>query len=206
MLPPGSGLPQVRETGEPMTFFFQVLMPDTHAWRDLIVSVFAATTMANENAFIPKMPPDPRNTHLQREFFEDYQTFFRLLVFTRKEAQPAVGYRPVLQYHKLSFGDRPSDGKRFGRIDKMPTWLLDDEAPRSFEAGTVDFLFQTDLDYEFDALAGAPRQKVPDYSIPAGGVTDRLRPEYSLFVANEAYYFGLQEKDGQRLIYVVPQS
>ena len=54
-------------------------------------------------------------------------------------------------------------------------------------------------------VAGAPRQKRPDYLGPnAGGSVDCVAPDYDLFASNALFFFGI-DADEKR-VHVVPQS
>ena len=207
LLPSDFGVPKFARTGEDMTFFFQIETPIGSSWEGDIVSVFSTTTYADDDTFLPKLPDDLQNTELNTEFFDSYQTFFRVFVFKKSALVLSNDYREVVAFRKLNFSETvPSQGIAFGEANNTPNWIAEDEAPRKFNGSKsgISFLFQTKRDYEFGVVSGAPKQKEKNFEVE-GGVTDKIGDGYSLFVENELYFFGLSERD-RRYIYIVPQS
>ena len=206
MLPRELELPIFEKTKKAMTFFFQIEMPEDHQWAGHIISVFSATDYVDDDSFIPKLPDPLAGANLTSEFFQDYEEFFRIFVFPSNVAAKRDEYQKKIAFRRLSFSDSMPIGMiRFGQISQTPEWILDDETPRSFngEASAITFLFQSDVDYEFDKLNIAPSQKVMDYS-GSGGLIDSDSDKYVLFTSNELYFFGVATPE--RRVYVVPQS
>ena len=207
MLPIGLEVPIFDKTSTQMTFFFQIELPPHHHWAGHIVSVFAATDFIDDDSHIPKLPQPLAGAALDRAFFEDYESFFRLFVFSSDAARMAAAYTEKVAFRRLRMSeDVPHGASVFGHMDAAPAWVLDDESPGSFDGRTdlLHFLFQTHSDYAFATVAGAPREKKPDYTRPAGSLVDSCTSDYTLFVSDELFFFGI---DGDTMrIYVVPQS
>jgi len=208
MLPNGESVPVFSKTGREMTFFFQIKFPDDHKWRGHIVSVFMVTDYADADTYLPDLPSPLRAASLNREFFSNYQTFFRIFIFEEGDASFCNSYTQVLAFHELHTSV-PAQGASvaFARIHDRPEWILDDEAPDNYEGDVkaVTFLFQTRIDYDFKKVPGAPRQQVENTIAGGTGFVDKFSDNYNLFVANELYFFGINDGD-DRHIYIVPQS
>jgi hypothetical protein len=208
MLPSGVNIPLYESTGNRMTFFFQFCFPEDHKWSDKIVSVFCVTDYASEETLLPKLPDPLKGASLTRNFFDNYYSFFRFFVFSKRNSKIVEDYLPIIEFHELKTSNGIDDTEiLFGEIDKEPNWILEDESPGDFEGETSQpiFLFQTKVDYEFQKLPNAPRQRVIDYGSSVSAHTDSYAETYSLFVANELYFFGIQD-GAENEIYLVPQS
>jgi hypothetical protein len=208
MLPRGFDIPIYEETGTCMTFFFQICMPKSHLWKDKIISVFCTTDYASDETLLPKLPEPLKGALLDQGFFEGYQTFFRFYAFSKTGLVLQAGYSPIIEYHQLRFSESlPEDSVLFGELDEQPNWLLEDETPRGFEgnADRLHFLFQTKIDYEYSKVADAPRQQIINYESSRPAHIDSYVDTYSLFVANELYFFGIDGHERQE-VYLVPQS
>jgi hypothetical protein len=208
MLPFGFEIPKFDLTGTDLTFFFQFSLPEGHVWNGKIISVFCVTDFAREDILLPNLPEPLREAKLTQSFFEGYQTFFRVFIFDKSHLNLATGYKPVIEYHELRVLDLINDGDiLFGEVGDRPNWILEDESPSDFEgkASHLHFLFQTKIDYEFAKCADAARQRVIDYGSSTPAHTESYVDTYSLFVANETYFFGI-DGDVKDEIYLVPQS
>ena len=207
MLPENLKGPIFAKDDVPMTFFFQICFPKEHVWFDKIVSVFSTTTYCDAETYIPKLPPSLANHILEDAFFENYETFFRFFVFDKSEVCLNEYYQEKLVYRKLRFTEKgDSNDIVFGQINSSPIWLLENEGPKSYEGSEdkINFLFQTNCDYQYLKIAGAPNQTVEDYTTD-NGMVESETDEYQLFASNELYFFGI-ERSLSPQIYVVPQS
>jgi hypothetical protein len=207
MLPSGFPLPQNEKTQTEMTFFFQIAMPETHRWCGRTISVFASTDHVDDQSFLPKLPVPLAGATLDRAFFSGYQSYFRVFVFRNEDISVRTECVSPVAFHRLHLTHEvPPGSKLFGSMTPTPDWILDDESPNDFEGwrDLIAFLFQTKLDYEFATVPDAPRQKVIDYSNASSGLVDSAGADYSLFVSNETYYFGIEAD--QTYVYIVPQS
>ncbi|MCR4268986.1 hypothetical protein [Nitratireductor sp. ZSWI3] len=192
-----------------MTFFFQLKIPSFHKSYGKTISMFCATDYINDQMHIPKLPNPLKGASLTEDFFNDYQSFFKIYVFDdRVDLNLYHQYEDVLAFHELKFQEEVREGQRiFGEISEAPNWILDDETPKEYNgrADAIDFLFQVKEEYYFEKTHNAPRQKVIDYSRNDNGYMDSFSDEYTLFTSNELYFFLAGGGDGI-FPYVVPQS
>ncbi len=208
LLPVGTPIPTCSATGTEMTFFFQLHLARSAQFESRVVSFFAVTDHVDDGAYLPKLPGSLPGAVLDSSFFAKVPSFYRIFCFDPTRAARVSAYRETVKYRRLRFDEPHGEGGvMFGHVGGAPDWILDDEAPYSFNglASSVEFLFQTELDYEFETVPGAPRQQEQDYSVGGGGSCDSLLDTYDLFVANALYVFGLRDGAEER-IYVVPQS
>ncbi|MGU3494356.1 hypothetical protein ACLBXM_09970 [Xanthobacteraceae bacterium A53D] len=204
-LPPDLAWPTSGDSGTDLTFFFQIKLLEG-PWAGRIIAVFLDTTAYADDDIIPKMPAPMAGADLTAAFFADYERFFRILVLDDAGLAPRTGAPAPVAFHVLRTGAAGGDDVAFGSIGEAPSWVLEDEGPASFAGNpqAVHFLFQTALDYEFETVEGAPRQKVANF-YGGDGPMDSNSPNYMLFATNAGYYFGIDTGSGPQ-VYVVPQS
>lgn len=207
MLPSDFLIPKFSKTNSLMTFFFQIEIPEGFNWAGKIISVFQTTDYSDDDTCIPKLPEPLKGAVLDNSFFENYQSFFRILILDKKDLVYRKDYKHVVAYKNLNFGNEPDNYIPFGNIGQNPIWELDDETPKSYngKCDVINFLFQTIIDYTFETVDDAPRQKEINFSGTSEKFSDSLVPEYILFTANELYFFGIDDEN-EKKIYVVPQS
>lgn len=195
-LPPGVGIPACALCSARMCFFFQVALPPGHGWQGALVAMFQCVACCSEDALIPEMLSVPLpGAGIPGGFLARYQTNFRVIVGDAASASCRSDYEPLIER-------RPIDPSSW-RIGAEPEWLLEDEAPGSYESFEDPvFLFQVPFGTAFPVSAAAPPQKTLDLE---GQVVDADRRHYELFLGNASYFFGFGRPAGERA-YVVTQA
>lgn len=170
------------------TFYFQVAFPPGHRWHEYTLAVFACTSCAVEDSLIPEMPSGKlAGADVSLAFLQRYQRNFRFLVFETPLAKLVESYREAIEYRRLTLVAGASSA--FGFVGGAPEWLGEDETPAALARESVVFLMQLMPDYEFDIVAGAPRQM----EISLRGIPERSQdPFYRLFIGNASYLFGAE--------------
>jgi len=196
LLSSGAEIPTCALCSERMCFFFQVALPVDHRWQGALVAVFQCVSCCSEDALIPEMPSVALSgAEIPPGFLTRYQTNFRIVVSDAPTAQVRNDYHPLIQHASID----PSAW----RIGAEPQWLLDDEAPGSYESFKDPvFLFQVPLGMAFIRCPDAPPQKTMGLE---GEVVDADGPQYELFLSNASYFFGFGAPAAGR-IYVVTQT
>jgi hypothetical protein len=196
VLPPGVDIPTCAACSARMCFFFQVALPAGHRWAHSILAMFHCTSCCSEETLVPEMPDVAlEGADIPPGFLATYQTNFRFVVAGMAGASRRADYEPLIEHDSVS----PSSW----RVGAEPEWLLDDEAPGSYESfRDPAFLFQVPRGTIFATRPGAPPQKTLDLE---GAVVDADRAHYELFLGNAAYFFGFGPPAAER-IYVVTQA
>lgn len=201
-------LPLCRNCGKKLTFFFQMLFPEEHAWRGMILSVFQCTECVDENLFIPPMLPGPlAGINVPTGFLDSYQQNFRICVYSADQMLTMRSdYDLRIEYEEWVLEKIISADLKEGAaslVDGRPEWLLDDETPGLF-AGQFPFAFLMQLEQglEFPINSNSPGQmtlgldRKPKRSKAAS---------YRLFLANQLYFFGSIDNSGKHQVYVLTQ-
>lgn len=158
------------------------------------------------------MKGDKKELDVPANFFENYQTYFRLLVFPTEQGQLRNDYQPrvcFIRFNLYPVTDGFPEDKDYReeywlhKIGGQPIWLQFDDAPTTY-AGHIPmyFLMQIDHDFEFETVPQAPPQMVTDY------VTSNLEPSgepYFLFLGGGAWFFGSADPNSG-IVYVVIQN
>jgi hypothetical protein len=204
-LPKKFDIPLTEETQTQMTFFFQYEFPKDHHYEGLILSMFATTDFCNDDFTIPEMLTGVlKDIDIPEGFLDKYQRYFKMFLYENKEYELREDYNPKLLYKKLITSEKVEDNSTlFAEINEKPDWILDDEAPGTYNSTEkLFFLFQMKEDYEFEKREEAPRQQ-----LLAGedGLTlcDSFGRDYDLFNGNEIYFFGTKNDD--KKIYIITQ-
>lgn len=179
-----------------MCFFFQVALPAGHRWQGALITLFHCTSCCSENTLIPEMLNIPlKGAEIPRGFLTRFQTNFRIVVGDATTARLRDDYDPLIQ-------QAPIDPLAW-RIGAEPQWLLDDEAPGSYELfNDPVFLFQVPLGMTFPMCSNAARQKTLGLT---GEIVDSDLPYYELFLGNACYFFGFGTSAAGRT-YAVTQA
>jgi hypothetical protein len=207
-LPKNFDLPITKDTSTPMTFFYQYEFPQDHLYAGFTISIFAPTDGMHEDYTIPEMLKSPLfGTDIPKGFLDEYQKYFKVFIYKNGDYPLREEYSPNLAYKTLYTTKEFSESNSvlFGRVEKTPEWYLDDESPATYNTHTkMIFLFQTQIDYGFEKLPTAPRQKVLSFSGDSKtDVEDAYTEIYRLFNANEIYFFGTKNDD--KKIYIITQ-
>ncbi|WP_200768307.1 hypothetical protein [Vibrio nigripulchritudo] len=202
MLPSGLAIPAHPKTGNSMTFFFQILMPENHTWNGKLISVFCVTDDYVSDKMLPEMVTyNEYGYDVGSSFIKSNQDYFRIIVSDYNSCSIREDYKEVLTYQPLMISE--SEQSSFGFIGDKPLWLLEDETPLTLDSSNhFDFLFQINLDIDFPKLDTSPRQTIENFEA-SSGTRDSYIDDYSLFAGNSVFFFG--EKQSQ-LIYMVLQS
>lgn len=186
-LPSGTDVPQCTLCGNRQTFFLQLAFPSDHAWAENSVAIFACTSCATSDHFIPEMVKGPlRGAQVSADFLSRYQRNFRFLVFETRSACVLADYEERVRFRPL--GLLPTAASSIGRVGGNPDWVLGDETPGGLaSAGAVVFLMQLNPELEFETVDGAPRQA--DLALDGTPAPSR-HPFYQLFIGNKTYLFG----------------
>lgn len=202
MLPNELAIPVHPETGRTMTFFFQIRMPENHAWNDKLISVFCVTDDYVSDKMLPVMVTyNEFGYDVDSSFIKSDQKYFRIVVSDFNSCSIREDYNEILAYQPLILSE--SEQNSFGYIGDNPLWLLEDETPLTLDSkNQFDFLFQINLDINFPKLDTSPRQIIENFEA-SSGTRESYIDDYSLFTGNSVFFFG--EKQSQ-LIYMVLQS
>jgi hypothetical protein len=185
----------------PLTFFFTIEFPATHALSGYTLSFFSATDEFDENLTIPEMlSTNLKNAIIPNGFLRTYQKLFKTYLFKTETAQTLnTASRIKLQYLEFSTQE---NGEIFGWAGLPQKWILEDEAPSTYEGESLDFLLQVKRDQTFDITDTAPPQK--EFNI-FGGEKDRKKRNYFFFNQNETYFFGQPSKAFDNNVYILTQ-
>jgi hypothetical protein len=200
-LPGSLEIPLCTLCGASQTFFFQVTFPEGHVWGGLTMAVFACTSCANEDYFIPEMLQAPlHGVVIPEHFLETYQRNFRVLVFEGRDGVLRRDYGEKVKFRAWKLVPAPADAEGT-KLGGRPTWYLDDETPASYGKVPMVFLLQIPEEFRFEKVAGAPPQMKLDL---AGRVKPSPLPFYSLFLRNNLYFFGTQTRTDPH-VYILTQ-
>lgn len=203
-LPAAAAVPICQLCGEVQTFFFQVAFPTSHSWSGRSLAVFACTSCADENHFIPEMLTGPlAGAEIPAGFLERYQTNFRLAVFPTHGTVERLDVDARVEPFDLSCesGAQGEEFSGFAWLGGSPSWLLDDEAPGSYEGSReMCFLFQISPQLVFPRAAGAPAQVTLGLD---GKPKFSAAESYQLFLGNAIYFFGTAT--GEPWVYALTQ-
>ena len=191
-------------TSTEMTFFFQIELPLHHGWAGHIVSVFAVTDFVDDDCYIPKLPRPLAGAALESIFFDEYESFFRLLVFRADAAQAVVGYVEKVRLPPTTpVPGRPSRRNRVrthGRCADAgsSTTSRRRASTGSLRPGPFPVPDAARLRGSRRSRARRRRRCVIMRAPPVAWWTART-PEYSLFVSNALYFFGSRGRQEARL-------
>jgi|CXWL01.1.fsa_nt_gi hypothetical protein len=203
-LPAAEPAPHCGLCGALETCFFSVAFPSEHGWAGRSLTVFACTSCADENYFIPEMLNGPlAGAVIPAGFLASYQRNFRLFVFPTCEGTDRTDIEARIEPLELTFEEAGAGAELtgFGWVGGAPRWLLDDEAPASYEGvGEMLFLLQITPGLTFPRASGAPDQVTL-------GLDGKPRPSgtdsYQLFLGNAVYFFGTAT--GEPAVYALTQ-
>ena len=201
-LPVESAIPTCGLCRSEQSFMFQVAFPHDHNWAGLSLAVFECTSCADENHLIPQMLPGIlRAADIPRGFLDDYQSNFRILVFPTELAAIKRGFVERVKFRRLRLVAVQGDFEG-SKIGGDPTWLLEDESPKSY-GGEVAmfFLMQLEGGFKFLIHDSAPAQI--ELGLDGSPQPSRLR-YYQLFNGNAIYMFGT-EKGRKHSVYAITQ-
>lgn len=202
-IPEALELPTCRLCGSELTFFFQVAFPQDHVWANLSMAVFACTSCAHEEHFIPEMLEGPLpGVDIPENFLTVYQKNFRILVFKTDEGRLRKDYTEKVAFKRWHLVSSSRANARETKIGGQPGWLLDDEAPATYNHTTpMSFLMQLQEDFTFDKLPDAPPQITLGLTQEPEASND---PYYELFLGNNLYFFGTKDSE-EPLVYILTQ-
>ena len=201
-LPSGTVIPLCSLCAAEQTFFFQTAFPEDHVWNGLTLAVFACTSCADENLLIPEMLSGPLfGAKIPTNFLTSYQKNFHFEAFDSTTGKLAEGYRERIRFHQILL-ERGDDGPILGKMGGVPSWILEDESPRTYDSRIpMHFLLQLTPGFEFKTVRGAP----PQIEV---GLMGNPEPSpydfYKLFIGNAVYMFGTT-KGANNLIYALTQ-
>lgn len=202
-IPETMDIPVCRLCGAELTFFFQIAFPQDHAWADLSMALFACTSCAHEEHLIPEMLEGPLpGVDIPEDFLESYQKNFRVLVFKTEEGRFREDYEEKVAFKRWNLVSSPKVNARDHKIGGKPNWLLEDEAPATYnQTVPMVFLMQILEGFTFDKLPDAPPQMTLGLT---GEPEPSDTPYYELFLSNNVYFFGTKGGN-ERLVYIITQ-
>ncbi|MFJ2710766.1 hypothetical protein ACIOZM_07715 [Pseudomonas sp. NPDC087346] len=201
VLPPGLQIPK-GENGIPLTFFFTIQFPASHEFTGYTLSFFSATSEFNEKFTIPEMlNTDLKNAAIPSGFLRTYQKYFKAYLFKTDTAEKSNTQISPIKLQYLDFS-RQEHGEVFGWAGRPPEWVLEDEAPSTYEGKDLSFLLQVRGEQAFEIIDSAPAQKEMNIF---GGEKDRKKRDYFFFNQNEVYFFGTTSLKYDNNIYIITQ-
>lgn len=201
-IPEAEDIPSCRLCGAQLTFFFQVAFPQDHVWGSRTMALFACTSCAHEEHFIPKMLEGPLpGINIPENFLTSYQQNFRILVFDTDQGIIRKDYEPKVFFKRWDLVSSPPNAHEH-KIGGEPNWLLDDEAPATYRH-TVPMVFLMQLleGVTFEKLPEAPPQMTLGLT---GDPEPSVNSYYELFLGNNVYFFGTQDEN-EPLVYILTQ-
>jgi hypothetical protein len=200
-LPSGVDLPICALCGERQTFMFQVAFPHGSDWAERTLACFSCMRCADENFLIPEMLSSHRSgANIPAGFLTSYQRNFAFLVFPTANSKLVSNYVQEVAFHALEFS-KTAGPARFGKIGGAPNWVLEDEAPGTYDASVpMVFLMELESNVQFSIVDGAPPQMELDL---LGNPSPSPLGYYQLFLGNALYLFGTS--DGDPLVYAITQ-
>lgn len=201
VLPPGVN-PPTSHNNVPLTFFFTVEFPAAHKLSGYTLSFFCATAEFDEDLLIPEMlETGLKDATIPNGFLKSYQKLFKTYLFKTETAQKVSTISSNIKLQHLEFSSQ-AHGKIFGWAGLFPEWILEDEAPSSYEGEGFDFLLQVRSEQTFAITDTAPPQKDMDVW---GGETAREERNYVFFNQNEVYFFGQCSRAFDDNVYIFTQ-
>lgn len=201
ILPSNIDLP-LCPNGKPMTFFFTLQFPRNHRWHGYRISFFSATDDFDENHTIPEMlHSGTKGAVIPDSFLRHYQKYFKVFLFEDGDSLILENYEQRIIKENLEFSDIAGTNV-FGWAGEKPQWILDDEAPLSYEGLSLDFLFQIKGEQVFKITDLSPPQIEMDIF---GGAKDRVKRDYTFFNQNETFFFGCKSKSADNRVFIVTQ-
>lgn len=200
-LPVSTGIPTCRLCGTEQAFFFQIAFPADHQWTGFSLAVFACTSCSDENYLIPEMLSGPlSNADIPAGFLSRYQRNFRIEVFSTGDGRLRGDYQERIAFRRIGLKD--DAGSSIGQLGGVPTWVLEDESPRTYDSTVpMHFILQLNSNLNFETVPDAP----PQMEV---GLTGALEPSpfdfYRLFIGNAIYFFGA-EIPAVDLVYILTQ-
>ncbi|MBO0995891.1 hypothetical protein [Bacillus sp. SD088] len=201
-LPEDRPIPHCQLCGAEQTLFFQVAFPEGHLWEGLTMAVFHCTSCAHEGERIPEILPVPlKGANIPKGFLESYQRNFKIEIFATKEGVIRRDYQENIQFKRWILEAVNGDPEA-NKVGGKPNWLLEDEAPATYDGKVpMFFLMQLMEDFQFELVEDAP----PQMQIGLRGDPEPSQERYyELFLANQLYFFGTEEKSDP-LVYVLTQ-
>ena len=201
-LPKGTAIPHCKLCGNEQSFFFQLAFPDGHIWEKNSLAVFACTSCANRDHFIPKMLDMPLyQADIPSSFLEDYQVNFALIVFETDLGELVDSYEIKVSYKPIILVPALDKSINESRVGGEPVWYLDDEGPATCDSKyKMHFLFQLVDGIQFDIDDGVCRQMGKGLSLNKFSENSF----YTLFLQNFIYFYGVDVGD-KKLVYVLTQ-
>ena len=140
-LPEEQSIPTCELCGNSQSFMFQVAFPLNEIWGGRSIAVFFCVHCADEDFFSPEMLPDHLHECLIPDgFLTSYQRNFAFLVFPTAEAMIVRNYEEQVAFRAIEFVENRADAE-FGKIGGSPEWELENEAPASYGAVAMEFLY-----------------------------------------------------------------
>lgn len=201
-LPEEEPIPACQLCKEQLTFFFQVSYPEEHSWHGFSMGVFQCTSCVHEDYLVPEMLEGTlTNIHIPERFLEDYQKNFRVIVFETSKGILKSDYKPKIKFKKIELTKTIQDDINANKIGGKVNWILEDEAPASYNAKIrMIFLLQILEGATFDLLPDAPPQM--ELSL-TGKPVPSDHSYYELFLGNQLYFFGTI--DSCKQVYIITQ-
>jgi hypothetical protein len=200
LMPESIDCPKCLLCNSQLTFYLSFKFPEDHAWAGHLLLVFACTN-CNWGHPIPEMlESNLRGASIPHPFLEKYQNNFRVLVFKDENLFLKADYDVKISFAELL--ESRNAEEYFLRLSDKPIWLLEDETPLDYNDSSLIFLFQVASGSRFPINSGVSPQKTSlDYE--ELGLKPPFKDYYTLFNANELYFFGLENPDTS--IYILTQ-
>lgn len=201
-IPESENIPSCALCGAELTFFFQVAFPQDHPWAQRSMALFACTSCAHEEHFIPQMLDGSLNgVDIPENFLTSYQKNFRILVFNTQDGMMRKDYEQKIAFKRWELIASQAQS-RANKIGGQPNWVLEDETPGTYRQKIpMVFLMQIVEGFTFDILPEAPPQMTLGLS---GQPEPADNPYYELFLSNNIYFFGTDDKT-EPLVYILTQ-
>lgn len=202
-LPEGVDIPECELCGSPQTFFFQIAFPKEHIWNKLSLALFACTSCAHKEYFIPEMLSGKlQGIDIPKGFLDTYQRNFRVLIFNTENATLKQGYIEKVKFKKVVLEERSDMNEVTNKVGGCPVWLLGDETPSTYDSSIgMLFLMQLAEEFEFEIVPDAPGQTTLSLTGAQKISENRF---YRLFLANNIYIFGTNDPSNPK-VYILTQ-
>ncbi|ARU60930.1 hypothetical protein CBW65_07420 [Tumebacillus avium] len=202
-IPSDYELPICHLCGEQQTFYFQVAFPDSHLWAGRTMALFSCTSCAHKDYLIPEMlSGELTGADIPAGFLETYQKNFRILIYKTSSGTKRDDYKEKIKYKKINLVENADQYIDANKIGGCPNWILDDEAPATYNKDLdMFFLMQILEGATFEIVPGAPSQIVLGLS---GEPEASNSGYYELFLGNNVYFFGTESKENKS-VYIITQ-
>ena len=212
-LPLSLSIPKCTICGDEMTFMFQIAFPKEHFLNKKTMSVYFCTLKDHDIYCIPEIPPPDvffdketdeyiDNIEVTKEFLEQYERNFKILVFDTDNAEIVESYEEKCIFKNIEFemSEYTNPDIDFV-IGGEPIWIMGEdinETPNSIcEDTNIGLIMQIREDYIFDKHFDAHIQE-NEYRVETNEEKLRRIP-YMLFASDRIYFWGTKDKENLKV-------